>query len=131
VKFHTSRYATDDVDPGKYKAKFVECSDPVNMEHGDGIFWTFEVEKGGETLTVTGVTSVSFALDPRCKARRWAEAIDPSFTPAVMEWDSDKCNGDVCLIDVVYYGGQGELRSTVKEVQKWESQPSEPKSDVN
>jgi hypothetical protein len=131
MKFHTIPYATDDVAPGKYKGKFMGCSDLIAMEHGDGIFWTFEVEKGGELLTVTGVTSKSFALDPRCKARRWAEAIDPHFEPVSIDWESEECIGFPCLIDVIYYDGADGLRSTVKEVSKWENPPSAPKSDVS
>jgi CubicO group peptidase (beta-lactamase class C family) len=107
------------------------CSDPVALQFGESVFWTFEVNVNDHLLTVQGVTSTSFAVDPRCKARRWAEAIDPSFTPDRLEWDDDPLIGKPCIIDVVYFEGADGLRSTVKEVYKWENPPSEPKSDVS
>ena len=131
MKFHTTRFVTDDVPPGKYTAIFSGCSAPVAMQFGEAIFWGFEVMVKGESLMVNGVTSTSFALDPRCKARRWAEALDPTFTPAVDTWDSESVVGEKCIIDVVYFDGSEGLRSTVKEVYKWESQQSEQKSDAS
>lgn len=121
MKHQVTEFQSDDVAPGKYQGWFNGCRGPIATVNGEALFWEFKVRVGAETLTVSGMTSTAFSRDPRCKAPRWARAIDPHFTPDSEEWDDEKAIGMVCAVEVVYFDSQGGLRSTVKDVLPWEN----------
>ena len=119
MKTQVSQFTTDDVKPGRMHGIFLGRKGPVTTANGQMIFWEFEVEQDGETKVVSGVTSDSFNHDSRCKAMKWAQAIDISLTDQDLEWDDEQAIGNECIIEVVYREVGDQLISSVKEVLPW------------
>jgi len=126
MKTKVQAFISDHVDPGVYNAVFTGREGPVSGKHGGMLFWTFEIDLGEEAATVAGVSSTSFCLDDRCKAHKWAKAIDPNFTDECEEWDDEDAVGNVVQITVVDYGSGENVASRVEKVQPCQDEPSEP-----
>jgi len=105
-----------DLDPGMYVAMFQGREGPHPGKFGKFVVWSFAIDVEGEPEVYTGLTSMNFIASRRCKAWRWARAIDPTLSEETEEWDDVEHVGKVVqvLLDVKGDDDSGFL--SVKEV---------------
>lgn len=116
MKTQVQSFSSDHVEEGTYVAKFLGRKGPVQAKHGGMLFWEFQVKIDGEEYVVAGVSSTAFSTDDRCKAHRWAKAVDPEFTDESIEWDDENAVGLEVQIAVEDYRTGEDVSSRVIEV---------------
>lgn len=126
MKTDVQSFISEHIPEGSYVGKFMGRKGPVAAKHGGMIFWEFEVEIKKDSFTVAGVSSTSFSTDDRCKAHKWAKAIDPNFTDDSESWDDDDAVGNLVQITVEDFV-QGDLESSrVVTVEPCPDDPRDP-----
>lgn len=117
-----------ELEPGTYDALFQGRQGPHPGRYGDFVVWEFAVTVDGEEVTYTGLTSDKFYASRRCKAYRWAHAIDPTLTEETKEWDDVAFVGVTVRIMLDYPSPETPTLLNVKEVLPWAGQRYAPKS---
>lgn len=116
MKVPITKHVVDYVKPGTYPARYECRRGPQPAEHGPMYFWEFLVVVDSEVKTVVGVTSANFIDYPKCKAYRWARAIDPGLVPDADFWDDEAAKGLECQVVVEDRAVAGDMISSVKDV---------------
>jgi hypothetical protein len=83
----------EDMEPGIYDATFQGTEGPHEGKFGLFLKWHFDIHHNGEDIPYDALTSDAFVSTSRCKAWRWAKALDPTLTAETPEWDDEQFIG--------------------------------------